>query len=114
MSWSFIAEHPSSLLRQAAMPVVRKDVCKRQDWLGDLVKGNVMCVGYADGGVDSCYGDSGGPFVSKGSGVWSVYGVVSYGVQGDCAQPKKPGVYTRVADYLEWIQRSTNGEVTTL
>lgn len=55
MTWSFIAEHPSSLLRQAAMPVVRKDVCKRQDWLGDLVKGNVMCVGYADGGVDSCY-----------------------------------------------------------
>ena len=47
--------------------------------------------------------------MSKGSGVWSVYGVVSYGVQGDCAQPKKPGVYTRVADYLEWIQRSTNG-----
>ena len=47
--------------------------------------------------------------MAKGSGVWTIYGVVSFGVPGDCAQPKKPGVYMKVAEYLEWIQSSTNG-----
>ncbi|KAK2189122.1 hypothetical protein NP493_115g12009 [Ridgeia piscesae] len=104
-------EHPSSVLRQAAIPVVRPNVCKRSDWLGDLVKGKVFCAGYADGGVDSCYGDSGGPFMTKSSDVWCVNGVVSFGVEGDCAQPRKPGVYTKVADSLEWIQQTTNDSI---
>ena len=47
--------------------------------------------------------------MTKSSNVWCVNGVVSFGVEGDCAQPKKPGVYTKVADNLEWIQATTNG-----
>ncbi len=47
--------------------------------------------------------------MTKSSDVWCVNGVVSFGVEGDCAQPRKPGVYTKVADSLEWIQQTTNG-----
>ena len=50
-------------------------------------------------------GDSGGPLLADrlGSG-WSVVGVTSFGVE--CGRPDFPGVYTRVDQYLDWIQQN--------
>ena len=56
-------------------------------------------------GKDSCGGDSGGPMVvRKPSGSWYQAGIVSFG-------PKRcgigrPGVYTKVSKYLDWIRNS--------
>ena len=64
---------------------------------------NMLCAGLPEGGQDSCQGDSGGFLGAPlGNGEYVQLGVVSFGV--GCARPKLFGVYTRVANYTDWIK----------
>uniref|UniRef100_A0A3Q0S506 trypsin n=1 Tax=Amphilophus citrinellus TaxID=61819 RepID=A0A3Q0S506_AMPCI len=58
---------------------------------------NMICAGSPYGGKDSCQGDSGGPLVCNGY----FEGIVSWGI--GCANPLYPGVYTKVRNYIQWI-----------
>ena len=57
-------------------------------------------------GKDSCQGDSGGPLVYRefSTDPWYLVGLVSFGTK-DCGN-SVPGVYTRVAGYLDWIEQN--------
>ncbi|XP_066240899.1 complement factor I isoform X1 [Saccopteryx leptura] len=60
------------------------------------------CAGTEDGSIDACKGDSGGPLVCQdANNVTYVWGVVSWGEQ--CGKSEFPGVYTKVANYFDWI-----------
>lgn len=51
-------------------------------------------------------GDSGGPLTCEKDGTYFVYGIVSWGQE--CG--KKPGVYTQVTKFLNWIKNTIQKE----
>ncbi|XP_055050405.2 trypsin-3-like [Misgurnus anguillicaudatus] len=87
------------ILQEVQIPIVSDSVCKTA-YVADLTD-NMICAGLSQGGKDSCQGDSGGPLVVKNGTQWIQCGIVSFG-QG-CAKPGFPGVYSKVANYQNWI-----------
>lgn len=68
------------------------------------ISGGQYCALGSDGTRDSCSGDSGGPLQIIGNNsttTATVVGVVSIGIT--CGGPL-PGIYTRVASYIKWIE----------
>jgi secreted trypsin-like serine protease len=53
-----------------------------------------LCAGFAQGGADTCEGDSGGPLLTVFGNGARLVGSTSYG-EG-CGRPGKPGVYARL------------------
>ncbi|XP_053669193.1 CLIP domain-containing serine protease B4-like [Anopheles marshallii] len=72
------------------------------EWSGFLQKATHMCAGGVLG-KDTCIGDSGGPLMRQIAGAWYLIGVVSYG-PNTCGTDGVPGVYTNVAEYVDWIR----------
>ncbi|KAM4813261.1 tryptase alpha/beta-1-like [Urocitellus parryii] len=99
---------PPFPLKQVKVPIVENHLCDAQYhtglYTGDsvrIVRDDMLCAG--NKGHDSCQGDSGGPLVCKVKGAWLQAGVVSWG-EG-CAHANRPGIYTRLTHYLDWIHR---------
>ncbi|MCL4145460.1 UNVERIFIED_CONTAM: hypothetical protein GTU68_028290 [Idotea baltica] len=71
-----------------------------------------ICASVPEGGVDTCSGDSGGPFytVTK-ENTLRLTGVTSWG-EG-CAVQGQPGIYTDVFAYSSWITQNIGGAVQT-
>jgi len=46
--------------------------------------------------------DSGGPLMVRDEDRMAVVGIISTGI--GCAQPKLPGIYTRISSYSTWIR----------
>ncbi|KAL1423034.1 hypothetical protein MTO96_021424 [Rhipicephalus appendiculatus] len=65
-------------------------------------KETMFCAGELFGGKDSCQGDSGGPAIQYQNGTALLVGIVSFG--RGCARLTHAGVYTRVSNYIDWIQ----------
>uniref|UniRef100_A0A2K5ZBF9 pancreatic elastase II n=1 Tax=Mandrillus leucophaeus TaxID=9568 RepID=A0A2K5ZBF9_MANLE len=93
----------SDVLQQGRLLVVEYDTCSNPDWWGSTVKTSMICAG-GDGVTSSCYGDSGGPLNCQAAdGRWEVHGIVSFGSGLGCNYCHKPSVFTRVSNYIDWI-----------
>ncbi|XP_036176543.1 serine protease 56 isoform X1 [Myotis myotis] len=92
-------------LREARVPLLSADTCRRALGPG-LRPSTMLCAGYLAGGIDSCQGDSGGPLTCPEPDPRPrevLYGITSWG--DGCGEPGKPGVYTRVAVFRDWLQQ---------
>lgn len=96
-------------LQEVLLPRVSNEECQRLQPEFIITDGQICAGNVVKGSVDSCQGDSGGPLFSynENSGSYILEGIVSYGY--GCAQEGKPGVYTNVATYHNWILDQVNG-----
>ncbi|XP_077130081.1 serine protease 27-like [Ranitomeya variabilis] len=95
-------------LQAVQLPLISNNNCESlyRESLGyssriKLIQDDMICAGFKYGQKDACQGDSGGPLVCNIKGVWVQMGIISWGV--GCAEPYHPGVYTRVQNYVSWI-----------
>jgi len=94
----------SPLLRAATVQILTSPTDPKCGEYGtSFVPGNHVCAGMPQGGVDACQGDSGGPLTVAVSGTPVLAGIVSSG--SGCADPKYPGLYSRVTSFLPWLRQ---------
>ncbi|MEQ2280090.1 hypothetical protein AMECASPLE_016184, partial [Ameca splendens] len=92
--------HSPDTLKEAPVPIISTKKCNSSCMYNGEITPRMLCAGYTEGKVDACQGDSGGPLVCQEEH-WRLTGVVSWGT--GCAEPNHPGVYTKVAEFLDWI-----------
>ncbi|KAM3595574.1 uncharacterized protein V6R79_025519 [Siganus canaliculatus] len=93
-------------LKEVEIEIVSWRRCGRSDYFGKKFTRNMMCAHklcptpchLAHKTEDSCDGDSGGPLLYNGV----VVGITSNGGK-KCGQVRKPGIYTVISHYTEWI-----------
>lgn len=108
------SDAPSDILQKVSLDIIPHQQCR--DLLGsdqsvpDGIQATQVCAGILAGGHDTCSGDSGGPLQVNNTRTFrtgytcgmEIIGVTSFGKF--CAQKNTPGVYTRVAPYVPWIE----------
>ncbi|KAE8603575.1 hypothetical protein XENTR_v10014377 [Xenopus tropicalis] len=97
----------SDVIMEARVPVLSQEACRST--LGkNMLTSTMFCAGYLNGGIDSCQGDSGGPLTCQDpiSKQYVLYGITSWG--DGCGERGKPGVYTRVTAFTDWISHQMN------
>ena len=103
----------SSILREVDIKIENTDRCARaysdfdSNESRNTILPTMLCAG--DNGKDSCQGDSGGSLNCrhKDSNRWELCGITSFGFQCSSALP---GVYTKVDEYLDWIEEVTSSK----
>ncbi|KAM6968309.1 complement component 1, r subcomponent [Aplochiton taeniatus] len=100
-------------LRYIPIPVVDPRLCRESvsspNNQTDVPKltDNMFCAGVPEAGTDSCAGDSGGAYALRTDERFWAAGIVSWGL--DCGKPGKYGIYTRVANYVDWLKEIMQG-----
>ncbi|CAH1107306.1 unnamed protein product [Psylliodes chrysocephalus] len=102
----------SDSLQKAKLRMINLDECRQwyreQNKHLDILDSH-LCAGYKNGGIDACWADSGGPLMKKihNTDQIMVIGVVSTG--RGCGRPNLPGIYTRLSDYIPWMDHIIDG-----
>ncbi|XP_012861028.1 transmembrane protease serine 11E [Echinops telfairi] len=93
-------------LRQVQVDLIDTRICNEPRAYNGAITPRMLCAGSLKGNKDACQGDSGGPLSSPNArDIWYLAGIVSWG--DECGEPNKPGVYTRVTAFRDWIASKT-------
>nr|XP_034833575.1 serine protease snake-like [Maniola hyperantus] len=99
-------------LQAAVVDIIETPKCdsilemfRNRNW--DGFRETQLCAGKLVGGIDTCQGDSGGPLQVKvplktEGNMYQILGVTSFGIK--CGKKNRPGVYTRVSSFIDWIE----------
>ncbi|XP_051543952.1 transmembrane protease serine 9-like [Myxocyprinus asiaticus] len=106
--WGAIRENgpQASKLQEVNVTVFDPEICS--SYYRGKMHTFMMCAGTDAGGMDACQGDSGGPLSCFTGERYKLAGVVSWGV--GCGRAQKPGVYTKVSQYKQWIDSTIHAE----
>uniref|UniRef100_A0A7N5JZK6 t-plasminogen activator n=1 Tax=Ailuropoda melanoleuca TaxID=9646 RepID=A0A7N5JZK6_AILME len=100
----------SERLKEAHVRLYPSSRCTSQHLFNKTVTNNMLCAGDTRSGGnqanlhDACQGDSGGPLVCMKDNRMTLVGIISWGI--GCGQKDVPGIYTKVINYLDWIQNN--------
>lgn len=101
--WGQTDKETPGIQRDVILTGQNNSVCdKAYESLRIKLTGDQLCIG-GNEGEDSCRGDSGGPLMREHGLVNYQIGIVSFGAY-KCGTKGHPGVYTKVIDYLDWIE----------
>lgn len=102
----------SSFLRDAIVPVMSleratKRTAKRLNYQDVLPNANIF-LGFPKGGVNTCFGDSGGPAVTwdKNTQKWIQIGITSW--SRDCREVDYPAADSNIKYFSKWIYEKTH------
>ncbi|XP_042315038.1 hyaluronan-binding protein 2 isoform X4 [Sceloporus undulatus] len=99
----------SHQLLDARVKLISQMRCNAPSAYNNRLDESMLCAGNLQRTrADTCQGDSGGPLTCVKNGSYYLYGIVSWGDQ--CGLKNKPGVYTRVTRFLNWIRTKIQQE----
>lgn len=90
-------------LKEAQVMIQDGGFCTRA-WRGIYDDSRQVCAISRSNSV--CRGDSGGPLTQKINGRYEQIGLVSFGSAQMCLNTRMPPVFTRVSNYISWIESS--------
>ncbi|GAB6027633.1 peptidase domain containing associated with muscle reproteinration 1 [Chamberlinius hualienensis] len=106
-------------ITQFKLPIVNRSYCeenyrKQENHTDTSITANMICAGYPQGGIGTCEGHSGGPFVfpeidqKRNATQWILRGVVSWGSEHCGRRAHLYSVLVNVAQYVPWINSYIN------
>ena len=123
--WGYTDEdrtHLTDILQKATLSLVSDETCADL-WGLTLLRvedyeNKFVCA--QDSGIGACNGDSGGPLIwndpsraADPDGGATLVGLVSFGVDSQCASDLHPDVYTQISTYNAWIDSCIEGQCIT-
>ncbi|XP_063707215.1 brachyurin-like [Culicoides brevitarsis] len=94
----------SPVLRFVETEIITNSGCG--NYFPGVIQSSNICAS-GKGGKSSCNGDSGGPLTVLDKGTTKQVGIVSFGIAFGCSIGF-PHAYTRVTEYLGWIEANSN------
>uniref|UniRef100_A0A8C0M8P7 t-plasminogen activator n=1 Tax=Canis lupus familiaris TaxID=9615 RepID=A0A8C0M8P7_CANLF len=98
----------SERLKEAHVRLCPSSRCTSRQLSNKTMTNDMLCAGDTRSGGnqanlhDACQGDSGGPLACMKDNRMTLVGIISWDI--GCGQKDVPGIYTKVTDYLDWIQ----------